>query len=179
MSRTKQRMYLSLMGVCAVALLVDRLVLRRSATAPASADAAVGATRGEGGAGTAESRREPIPELPFPRGLSSIESAEGFRDIFSPSDNSASGEAARRRQGAGGSESAPAARDSFVAAHRLDAVMEAEGLKIAIVNGVWVRVGQSVSGCALREIRGTEARFACSDGDAVLIVAGPGTGPRG
>ena len=45
-----------------------------------------------------------------------------------------------------------------------------EGLRIAVVDGSWLRLDQDFDGCRLTAIAGNEVRFACHDGDAVLRV---------
>ena len=164
------------MSVCALGLLFDRLVLRRSATEPSAAHAGVEPPRPRRAGADLDppDRQEPIPELPFPRGLEPIESVAGIRDPFAPPDNGDGlSPGGRRRQ------PQRSARESFVAAHRLEAVMEDDGLSVAIVSGRWLRTGQSLDGCRLAAIDGIRVAFECVDGVAVLELASSDVrGPR-
>lgn len=178
MSRIKRRIYLSVIGVCAAALLVDRLLLRESVTEPATVDAAIAVPPKANSTEAGPTGHQPIPELPFPPGLVPIESTAGFRDIFSPADNSFASDGDSDPHDTASASTSKSARASFVAEHRLEAVMEDGGLRIVIVNGTWLRPGQSLSGCELTAVEGTRASFACDDGEAVLILAGAEPGTR-
>ena len=64
---------------------------------------------------------------------------------------------------------APSASDNptpsqFCSAHTLGAVFVQEGLKMAVVDGQIVRLGETVDDCVLVLLTGTEAHFACGRG---------------
>ena len=46
-------------------------------------------------------------------------------------------------------------------------------LRIAIVDGVWVREGAKFDGCKLERISNNQAVFSCYDGDATLVAGTP------
>lgn len=175
MSRTKKkRIYLGVIGLCGIALLVDRLVITQGASAPAEAFADVhGPNLKPSDVGTGK-KTVSIPELPFPPTLKPMDPAETIRDLFAPPDNSGSSSRAgnaRGRRGTGSKgDSSPTNRQAFLAGYHLKAVLDDPRLKIAIVDGLWVRVGQTVGGCRLTKVEGIRACFACSDGEAVLTL---------
>lgn len=170
----KKRIYLGVIGLCGIALLVDRLVITQGASAPAEALADVRRPiLKSSDAGTAK-KTVSIPELPFPRMLKPIDPAETIRDLFAPPDNSGgSGSAgnARGRPGTGSrGDALSTSRHAFLAGYHLEAVLDDQRLKIAIVDGLWVRIGQTVGGCRLTKVEGVRACFACPDGEAVLTM---------
>ena len=168
MLNQKKRVYLGLMLFCALALIVDRVVLRDSATGPAVV--AAGQIPALPASPTPSLS---IPELPFPQGIEPLDPTSEIRDLFTPpplrrqnemnaaSDNDDSPTTAPNRTG-------QAPRDLFVTTHVLHAVMVNERLRIAIVDGQWRRIGESVDGCTLTDITGGEVRFECYDGTASL-----------
>jgi hypothetical protein len=114
-----------------------------------------------------------IPELPFPRNLKSTDSTVALRDIFArpPSaamETTAEGASDSPETSAKPGEKQCIGRAAFAVQHRLKAVMVMEGLKIAIVDGRWMQVGDVVDGCTLSDISGESAVFRCRDGDALL-----------
>jgi hypothetical protein len=124
-----------------------------------------------------------VPELPFPRGAESFfEPAALSEDLFMPPpaiwvDDAVQAGTDKGESGLqGGNSPEKATRAIFVSSHRLEAVIVEKRLRIAVVDGVWLRVGQSLDGCRLMDILGSEVRFGCKDGEAVLKVsAGAGT----
>ena len=165
----KKRVYLGLMLLCAIALIVDRVVLSDSVTGPAVVAAA-------GQAPALPASPTPplsIPELPFPPGIEPLDPTSEIRDLFAPpltrrqngmdaaSDNEVSSTA-------GQSPAGQSNRDLFATTHVLNAIMVNERLRIAIIDGQWRRIGESVDGCTLTDITGGEVRFECYDGTASL-----------
>lgn len=57
---------------------------------------------------------------------------------------------------------------AFQAGHELGGVLDHERLKIAIIDGRWLRIGDKVDGCTLTRISGDTVCFECYDGEAVL-----------
>jgi len=109
-------------------------------------------------------------ELPFPRTIPAWDPRTPIRDIFAPFSD---GDAADKRhpRSPGGGDAGKASCADFVARHHLDAVLVQESLKIAILDGVWVRMGESIDGCVLTEIVGHKVRFRCRDGDTSLALS--------
>jgi hypothetical protein len=176
MSRRRKSAYLMLLALGAVALVVDQWLLPRSVMEPdlALAVGGLGAEPGPGSASPQASGARTIPELPFPRGLKKYDPHLPMRDLFAPP-SLATGPAPPtpdKAKASSGVDERPGNTSSaaFVTHHTLDGVLIQEGLKIAIVDGVWVHIGESVAGCALRNISGNEAYFDCFDGEATLKV---------
>jgi hypothetical protein len=180
MSVSKRKAYLMAIALGGVALVVDKCVLTESVTAPESAEAmpnprTINAKPPPTAAvpGSAD-----IPELPFPRNLPVFDGQRTMRDLFLRSsvaveDGSADAEA--DNHGSRGPRNANLRRDQFQQNHRLNGVLIQDRLRIAIVDGQWVHLGDSVSGCELIEVTGNEAHFRCVDGDGVLTVITPGS----
>lgn len=164
-SRKKKRCLL-VMGLCGVALIVDRLTPTNSSTVPAAAQAAP--TRPIVNA--AAEGLPLIPKLPFPRSLRTWDRSSDIRDIFLPPqiENNATDE------GRSPDETAPHVdgetnRQSFASRHALHAVMVSGSLRIAIVDGTWVREGEDFDGCKLERISNNQASFFCYDGNVTLV----------
>ena len=165
----KKRVYLGLMLLCAVALIVDRVVLSDSVTGPAVVAAA-------GRASALPASPAPplsIPELPFPQGIEPLDPTSEIRDLFAPppSEPQDQTDAASDNEDSstpGQNPTGQVPRDLFVTKHVLHAVMVNERLKIAIVDGRWRRIGETIDGCTLTDISGGEVRFECYDGSASL-----------
>lgn len=170
----KKRIYLGVIGLCGIALLVDRLVVSEGASAPAEALADVRGPNLQPSDADAGKKTVSIPELPFPRMLKPMDPAEPIRDLFAPPDKSGDSGRVGNARGQSGTGSAgdasPTNRLAFLAGYHLKAVLDDPRLKIAIVDGLWVRIGQTVGGCRLTKVEGPRACFACSDGEAVLTL---------
>ena len=103
----------------------------------------------------------PIPELPFPRGLKSLALNAEVRDLFEPpaagpgnpdvadSDN-------REPDLTGSANYQGPQHDLFEQQHHLSGVMVNERLRIAIVDGVWLQLGQSLDDCKLISVEERE-----------------------
>ena len=155
------------------ALVVDRCILTPSVTMPASVAASDVKSPARPPAAAAVPPDAPlsIPELPFPRGIPTWDPRAPIRDLFAPHSG---GSATDKARSTSSEDAAKGTCVAFTKDHRLDAVLLQERLKIAIVDGVWVRIGESVDGCVLSEIVGNKVRFLCRDGDVVLTLS-----PRG
>jgi len=114
------------------------------------------------------------PELHFPRNLPAFDASTEIRDIFTrleeeslhdPSQPSSGKKSASKKtvadEGLG--------RETFLAVHRIDAVMTQDRLKIALVDGRWLRPGDVLDHCTLTHIEGDSATFQCHDGEALLF----------
>lgn len=179
MTSGKKKAYLGALVVTAVALAVDRCFLTDRAPRDAVAVERPGA----------ESPAEPdnvnsqkateassIPQIPFPHGLEPFEPGSDLRDPFDlPSSVRERVQAARRTDNEDPSMKTQAragelSRVDFGAKHRLQGVVVHERLKIAIVNGRWLRLGQALDGCILTAVADNAARFDCFDGESILEV---------
>ena len=175
MSRRRRSAYLALMLLGGAALMIDRTVLSDGVTGP---DSAVATSASDPIIPMASPiKHQTVPVLHFPRGFDSYEVSEGIRDIFSPLQKQDIGNGAKvgtDKNGlyADGSLAISSASTmAFSKAHRLGGVILSDRLKIAIVDGAWVKVGQVVDGCRLDSVSGNEARFVCRDESVVLKVA--------
>ncbi len=177
-THSKKRAYVAILILGGVALAIDRFVLPESASTPATVIAEetppVTATEQK----ESESRASvPIPELPFPRGLKTFGLGSTIRDLFAApkafsdadTENGApdkNGPGALRRVDDERNTSA-----AFVTQHNLEAVLVHARLRIAVIDGVWLRIGDVIDGCTLEGIAGRTARFSCHDGEVVLDMS--------
>ena len=157
------------------ALLIDRYVLSDGVTGP---DSAVATSINDPIIPSASPiEHQTVPELHFPRGFDSYEVSDGIRDIFSPLQEQDIGNGAKvgtdksGRHADGSFVISSASAMAFSKAHRLVGVILSDRLKIAIVDGTWVKVGQVIDGCRLHSVSGNEARFVCRDESVDLRVA--------
>ncbi len=165
MTSSKKHLYAGLLLLGGLALFVDRFLLAEGVTpmAPSSVSAApplavppLAAPLG------------PLPELPFPRNLPELPTPS-LRDPFVPPSHLAPPPTASEAP----PESAQSDRKSLAARHALRGVIITDGLKIAIINGQWLRVGETIEGCTLLDVIENEARFWCHDGGTILKVDVP------
>jgi len=170
----RKRFYGALLLCSGGALLVDRCMLKRGVTAP---DTALAAHAPVSAAPAGEVLS--IPEVPFPHAVSAFRAAQPVRDLFLHPSLRGGGEGTDNPQNGlpGTSRVAPAASAAFAEQRRLDAVLINQGLRIAIVDGQWMRTGQILDGCTLQDIQGNSVLFKCSDGDATLHTTPAWNGP--
>lgn len=160
-------------GVGCVALGIDRFVLTGSATAPQEAEA-VASGHAIIPEVDSDVARVPIPAVPFPKNLPEFDPLRGIRDVFvRPSDAAVDENGVR--QGQEGPKTRgpkrPTSAAEFAAQHTLGAVLDDQRLKIAVVDGRWMKVGDAFDDCRLTTISGTAAHFQCPDGEAVLDIS--------
>ena len=172
MSGRKKRIYAGVMILGGIAMVVDRSLPSATVTSP---DIAL-ASRPPTASVMPKAAPLSIPELPFPRGLEPFDPKSELRDLFEPPHLRSDGDSipaasdnptadAGNRIGLGESTSA-----AFVTQHTLEGILVDERLKIAVIDGEFVQVGQSVGGCMLTSITATDVRFKCRDGTAALKV---------
>lgn len=167
MPRQQTKIYIAVMLIGGGALVVDRCVFTQSVTSPKPVAAAVPTTT-LGALGATETLA--FLELPFPRAIPAWNSQSPIRDIFSPfSDDEETDK--RHTRSSRGADSGHGTCAGFTSQHHLEAVLLQESLKIAILDGAWVRIDESVGGCVLTEIVGNKVRFRCRDGDTVLALS--------
>jgi hypothetical protein len=173
MQPSKNKIYIAFMLLGGAALVVDRCVLTPSVTMPASVAASVAATAPPPPTASAPSPGAPglaILELPFPRAIPAWDPQSPIRDLFAPfsDDDTADKRHTRSPRGADAGHGTCA---GLLSQHHLEAVLVQESLKIAILDGAWVRIGESVNGCVLTEIVGNKVRFLCRDGDTWFTLS--------
>ena len=174
MSKTKQKLYGTIMIVAAAAFAVDHWVIG----SPKAADAVPIESETLGHTLLAEAdATEPNYDMPrqFPENLPSMDWSRPMPNPFEPPP-----EVARRNQasdtGDRDAETAPLRRRpgepprvaEFVEAHRLSGVFVGQ---CAIVDGRVVRIGQKIDDAELLRVEGNKAHFQCSDGQATLSLA--------
>ena len=186
MNSKKKRLYLGIVLLGGLALLLDRFVLPAESGRPASARAAsTSSARGTAGdAPKGELAALSIPQLHFPRLLPEADLSREPRDVFAPPERYLAPEEEDRSatDNPGGASAAGLGIDgrqlqskaeNFAVTHTLTAVMIQPRLKLAIVDGVWVNIGQEVDECVLTQVEHGSATFECRDGEAVLQVLEP------
>ncbi len=173
MTTKRQKAYLIAIGVGCAALGIDRFVLPESATAPQEAEAAALAPPIIPAVSSGVAR-VPIPAVPFPKNLPPFDPIRGIRDVFvTPSealvgdDSLLSGQQGPNTAG----PKRPSSAAEFVAHHTLGAVLDDQRLKIAVVDGHWMKIGDALDDCRLTTVSGTAAHFQCPDGEAVLDIS--------
>ncbi|MEK7731181.1 MAG: hypothetical protein AAB363_04920 [Planctomycetota bacterium] len=167
MPRSKKKIYIAFMLLGGAALVVDRCVLTPSVTMPATVAAAVPPPPA---ASALPAKTLSTLELPFPRAIPVWDPQSPIRDLFAPfSDEDATDK--RRKRSPRGADAGHGTCAGLLSQHHLEAVLVQESLKIAILDGAWVRIGESVDGCVLTEIVGHKVRFRCRDGDTLLTLS--------
>ena len=176
MSRTKQKLYGTILIVTAAGFAVDHWVIG----SPKAADAVPIESETLERTLLAEvDATEPNYDMPrqFPENLPSMDWSRPMLNPFEPPP-----EVARRDRapdiGSGDSETSSFARRpgeppraaEFVRAHRLSGVFVGQS---AIVDGRIVGLGQKVDDAKLLRVEGNKAHFQCSDGQATLSLARP------
>ncbi len=180
-SLRRKRLSGAVMVLAAAALALDRCAFSNEPAAgfAMSGDLRQGAMSGSVDRGLAPVEMEStvsIPELPFPRGVAAFDlptSGAPVRDLFAPPQSVVNRNAADTPTDSNDSatnRSKRANRAAFLTHHRVSGIILFESLKIAIVDGMWLRKGQLLDGCTLKSVSGNEARFECYDGQAVLRV---------
>jgi len=166
MSARKKKTYAAVLIVAAMALLVDRLLVAGSlAPAAAATDRSLTAL----GVKTPTEVSALVAATPFPTALPQFSAAGEVRDIFSPTprvqnillgleqwEDPRAGLASSHRK----PETAPA--KLFEQNHHVTAVMVARQNAVAIVDDAWLKVGDTMDGCELVEITGTNVTFKCA-----------------
>ena len=169
MPRSKKKIYIAVMLLGGVALVADRCIFAPSVTMPAPVAAYAPRTPAPPAAGVAPPTAEALAtlELPFPRDIPAWNPQSPIRDLFAPLSEEDTTDK-RRTRSPRGANVGQGSCAGFATRHRVEAVLVQESLKITIVDGVWVRIGESVDGCVLTEIVGIKVRFRCPDGDTLL-----------
>jgi hypothetical protein len=185
MALRKKQVYFVILIVSGLALAVDRFVLSGSVSAPEKVKASPPealASPADSTVAAAEGEAPAIPELPFPHGVERFTFGSDIPDLFAPPRHFVRGDTVPSVTGVDnpGGEDKPPTRglnsSAFAIQHELDGVLDHQRLKIAIIGGRWMRIGDEIDGCTLARISGDVARFECRDGEAVLGPPRPGGG---
>lgn len=175
MNMGRRRLYIIIMLLCGGAWLVDRFLLS-NAGSPATAMGANGSALVLGAAPQDATglRNMGIPDLPFPHDVARFAADTPRTDFFAPP-------FARRPEGdnvdvtdnPGLREQHPTnlkrlGAHSFMKKHEVFGILLHGQMRVAIVDGAWRQVGDSLDGCMVREIMGDRVIFECHDGDAAL-----------
>jgi len=175
MNVTKNKIYLMVLGLAGLALLVDRVFLSGDDGTPQSASAGDLALPRANSLAPAEEHAEaaPIPELPFPRAVERFAGKATTRDVFAPPALPGRAEAEDAPENQAEHARHPASADAvgraaFADRYRVTAIVHDEGLKIAVIDGRWLRLGATLDGCELIRIERRSAHFKCYDGEAIL-----------
>lgn len=174
MTRKRKQLYAIVLTLGGIAWVIDRVVLTTSLSTPAMAVASQTANPPtlQPSSSILDDESISIPELPFPKNLPPYDSRFTMRDIFAPPSvlskiNTLQDDADNDRSDID-RHAIPNRSDIFLSQHRLDAVLNGPRLKIAVVDGRWIRIGDTLDGCRFRKIEGTAAIFSCNDGNAIL-----------
>jgi hypothetical protein len=172
MDARKKKRYLLVIGLSGVGLIADRMIPAGSPEVPAAARAAPTGPIVK----TAPSELQLIPKLPFPRSLRTWDRPADIRDFFLPPqvennatingrfpDKTLSVKISSRVEN-------ETKRQSFASRHVLHAVMVNGSLRMAIVDGIWVREGETLDGCKLERISNNQALFSCYAGHVTLVA---------
>lgn len=173
MDAGKKKRYLLVIGLSGAGLIVDSMIPTDVATVPAPAQAApTSLILDEAAQGLPL-----IPRLPFPRALRTWDGSTDIRDIFRPpqmaGDATGDGQSPNKKPNPADDE---ANRRAFASGHALHAVLVSGSLRVAIVDGTWVRVGEEFEECKLERISNNQAVFSCYAG-LVTLVAGAADSP--
>lgn len=160
-----------MLGVCVVGLILDKTVFRAIDTpAPAHGIEIGYVPTGIRPPGKGES--EPIPDLAYPFDVVRFRTANSVLDPFAEPGQEvyAADNVKAVAPGTDTSDSAAAGASSkqFAENHVLSGLVVNEASTFAVLDGTWVRIGESVDGCKLRRITGRNAVFVCQDGEATL-----------
>ena len=174
MSKTKQKLYGTILIVAAAAFAVDQWVIG----SPKAASAVpIESETLEHTLLTEADPNEPNYDMPrqFPENLPSMDWSRPMPNPFEPppevarrnqapdtGDRDAETSRLRRRPGE------PPRAAEFAEAHRLSGVFVGQS---AIVDGHLVRIGQKVDDAELLRVEGNKAHFQCSDGQATLSLS--------
>ncbi len=174
---SKKKWYLVVLVLGGAVLIVDRVILSEGATDPTAVLAAPDSVPA-GGTPTfvaPAAAASPIPEVPFPVGVTSLGPDHVLRDLFAqPKSAIGQGDSVdnvRRSGSAADPGFGRVTASAFMTRHRLQAVLRNPTLTIAVVDGTWVHVGESVDDCTLTAIENETAHFECFDAAVTLTVA--------
>jgi hypothetical protein len=113
-----------------------------------------------------------IPKVPFPPGLSSWEPDTGLRDLFAPPGPAGSqAEASQGDDGGFPGEPRQVRSSELIKKRRLHAILRHERIGVAVIDNQWLLVGDSIDGCTVTAVFGTEVEFRCFDGPVTFRLS--------
>lgn len=171
MTKRRRTIYMGVMIVGGLALAVDRCVLSDGAITPAQAIAIETVpVSARPSAPITPPASSTVPVVPFPSEIAAFDPEIPLRDLFSPPawvrDASATHTASDKRSA---NVSGPVTNERFTSTHRLIGVLLYDGLEIAIVDGLWLHIGEHVDGCTLQCVEGNQARFRCGEEEEAVL----------
>jgi len=176
MGTARKKTYVAALLLCVLALGVDQLFLSGDARGPQQAAGAPAATTDRAPLDPANTERTEtvIPTLPFPFGVQKYATASLGADVFvPPSLRGSNGVGSDGTPMASTTLSEPSStgrldRTTFASRYRLDGMIATQETRLVIIDGRWVRIGESIRGCRLIQIVARDALFECFDGQAIL-----------
>ncbi|MFQ5462350.1 MAG: hypothetical protein ACE5E5_06945 [Phycisphaerae bacterium] len=176
MVTARKKTYGAVLLLCVAALAVDQLFLSGDAIDPRSAAGASDAAMDQSAQGPTSHEREEtiIPTLRFPFGVQKYATPSLAVDVFVPPPfrgSEGGQQAGTGMASATLSESSTSDRldrTTFASRYRLDGMIVTQETRLVIIDGTWIRIGESMGGCRLTEIVERDAVFDCFDGQAVL-----------
>ncbi len=151
MSKSRKKLALGVVVLGAGAMIADRAMFGVAEPAPAAAAPAPAGRAASAKAATRPAAAEEslaIPELVFPKQIPRVESLEDIRDWFAPPATVA--EAEENEADTPSTTAAPPAPASaetpFEQRYRLDAVVIIGSTRMAVVEGRWLRIGDTLGG---------------------------------
>ncbi|MHC5002485.1 MAG: hypothetical protein ACYTJ0_05120 [Planctomycetota bacterium] len=171
---TKQKMYASVLGLCGVALAVDRVVLGPAELTAAEGEAELLATSTSGTAGrtamAATAAADPGMLWAIARQVDEVAKTENvdieqIPDAFRAPDSWFPPPATETQPVSVG----PDPVEQFLAAHRLQAVMAGGASSVAVIDGTGLKVGETLDGFTLVSVGDRSAVFESESGVRVEL----------
>ncbi len=171
MTRQKKQLYGAVLGLGAIVLLIDRMSAL-AGSGPSESAAAVVQPTGLLTLDSVTGDLVSVAAAPFPRDIPDLAGTSPLRDVFAPTDLVRS-KLSSEADGNPGREAGKPARlgpEEFAASHHLNGVMRTDSTSVAVVDGKWLRVGDSVESCELSEMEATSVKFRCATFEVELSV---------
>jgi hypothetical protein len=174
-TKRRKQLYGGFLLLGALALLADRGLFSQShgpAGALADGSQSLGGTIAIGHDGPSVL----VAATPFPSVYDSDEPPADVRDMFRITDTIRAAMDMNENDETDGPQGPrsrvrpPVALAPFSERHSLQAVMVSRGVRIAVIDGRWVRIGDQLDDCQLADIIGTQAEFDCGDRRETLSI---------
>ncbi len=179
MTLKKKQLYAAIVALGACALLVDRFLILKETGALQSASASTQSSSPESARTAIASSEDEtaIPELHFPKDIPKVALDDQLRDWFeppaSPSDPSNNLQINSLTSHKGNFKKLPPPQtpsERLVSEHHLNAIIDTPTVKVAVVDGEWIRIGETVGECTLSALAGRSAHFSCLDADVTMSL---------
>ncbi len=170
MNRKKKQLYGLVLGVAAMALLADQVILQSTPESASAVPSTVSTTSSP--QADAQSLTISVAAAPFPQ-IDVLDSPLSTpRDPFAVSESvlaQMSGVGATR---SGQQQQEPEATraETFKQSHRLQGVLVNGDTPVAVVDGVFLNVGDALGYCEVTDIQSMAVTFACHDETVTLSV---------